>query len=174
MPRYKNDRYPCLTVNVRPEVKVPHPTMPIYTETIPAIVAQFGVIGPEYQVENEDGEVSTHVDISGGLFDLEAEAVTHGWTREEQKLVQARLDDLCTQPWSGVVLVDEPVPVAPWPRYDDTHYTKIAALAVELGLVDQALAYESQTKQRQSVLADLREKQQEETPAAADEALTAA
>jgi hypothetical protein len=169
--RYKNEKYPCLTVNVRPEEKVYHPSMPVIVKTIPAIVAQFGVIGPEYQVENADGEITTHVDISGGLFDLDAETATNGWTEEEKQLVKARLDDLCTQAWSGVELVEDLPPAAPWPTYDDTHHAKIATLAAELGLVEQALAYENATKQRVGVLSALLEKQE---TAVVEEELTAA
>ena|SRR5690242_12277583 len=43
----------------------------------------------------------------------------------------------------------------PWPSYDTTHHNKIAALASELGLVSEALAYEQENKQRASVIEQL-------------------
>ena len=44
----------------------------------------------------------------------------------------------------------------PWPSYDDTHHNKVASLAIELGLVPEALAYEQEKdKPRVSVLEQL-------------------
>lgn len=47
----------------------------------------------------------------------------------------------------------------PWATYDTTHHNKIASLAEDLGCVDDALAYERENKNRESVLAALEGKQ---------------
>lgn len=46
-------------------------------------------------------------------------------------------------------------PAAPWSTYDKTHHAKIAKLALELGVVGEALAYEESTKNRSSVISEL-------------------
>jgi len=54
------------------------------------------------------------------------------------------------------IAVEEVKAVKPWPSYDDTHHNKITALASELGLVAEALAYEqSREKPRPSVVEQL-------------------
>jgi hypothetical protein len=65
--------------------------------------------------------------------------------------------------------VEEVKATIPWPSYGDTHHNKIAVLAAELGLVDAALAYERENKNRESVIASL----EAQTPAETGEFVTA-
>ena len=170
--RWRNDRYPTFTQVVRHEFIEWHPQMSgVRLRTIPRIAVEFGVFGPEFTAEAEDGTVSTHAYISGGLYDLDADAAEKGWTEEEQKLIEAKLDEMCNQPWCGIQREVDVAPAAPWPSYDTTDAGKIAMLAGELGLVSEALAYEVATKQRRQVVAGLEKALQ---TAAVEEELTAA
>jgi hypothetical protein len=98
----------------------------------------------------------------------------NGWTDEERELVEARLldaaengpkaDEYRTMPphlrppsFGDVKLYEEPVPVAPWPTYDKIHHNLVASKAHELGLSAAALAYETRTKNRPSVVEKLQE-----------------
>lgn len=156
--RWRNDRYPCFTQVVRHEVIEWHPTMSgVKLGTTPAIRAEFGVLGPEYQFEDAEGVVTTHAAISGGIYDLDIDAQEKGWTQEEQSLIEAKLDEMCKQPWCGIYRDTEPVVAAPWGTYDNIDAEKIPILASELGLVEQALAYEQATLNRKKVIADLQE-----------------
>jgi hypothetical protein len=39
-------------------------------------------------------------------------------------------------------LFSAPLPTPPWPTYEETHHKQIPVLAEQLGLVNEALAYE--------------------------------
>ena len=89
-----------------------------------------------------------------GVWDSEAWQTQHALPDEdreaaEQLLLQSR--------YLGIdFIVVEAVKVAkPWPSYDTTHHNKIPALASELGLIVEALAYEQENKQRASVIEQL-------------------
>lgn len=155
--RWRNDRYPTFTQVIRHEFIEWHPMMPgVKLKTIPAIRACFGVFGPEFTAENEEGEVTTHAYISGGVYDLDADAAENGWTEEEQALIEAKLDEIAKeQPWTGIYREIPVAPTAPWPTYDTTPHGKVALLAGELGLVNEAIAYEKFNKNRKSVIEQL-------------------
>lgn len=54
------------------------------------------------------------------------------------------------------IAVEEVKAAKPWPSYDDTHHSKVVALASELGLTAEALAYEKEReKPRPSVIEQL-------------------
>lgn len=171
MPQY-GSKFKAFRVNIRPEVQRMHPTMPIVVDTIPAMVAEFGVHDGEYEYRDpHTGLVEKHAHIRGNFYDLDADAAAKGWTGEEYRAAQKRLDDLC-ESWPEAIWKLEPaapaVPVAPWPTYDSTDPKKVAALAVELGLVTEALAYEVSTQSRKAVVKQLQE------VGTTEEALTAA
>lgn len=171
--RWRNDRYPTFTQVVRHEFTEWHPQMSgVKIRTIPRIAVEFGVFGPEFTAEAEDGTVSTHAYISGGVYDLDADAADKGWTDEEQQLIEAKLDEIAEQQaWTGIYREVEVAPAAPWPTYDNAEPGKVADLAVALGLVEQALAYEVATKQRRQVVAGL---EKARMTAEVEEELTAA
>jgi hypothetical protein len=123
----------------------------VILNTIPAMVAEFGVHRPEVEVETEAG-VERFGDISGYFYDLDADAKAKNWTDEEYAIAQKRLDDLC-ETWPEAIWKLEAVaPTAPWATYDTMDYAKVAPLAIELGLAAEALAYELATKNRKSVV----------------------
>jgi hypothetical protein len=71
-------------------------------------------------------------------------------------MVERHLLRKCEETPLFISLHSEPKAEAPWPTYDTlTNYLKIATLADELGLIDQALVYERQNKNREGVIAEL-------------------
>lgn len=169
MPQY-GSKFRAFRVNIRPKVEIPHPTMPVILETIPDMVAEFGLHLPEVEVEIE-GSTERYGQIIGNFYDLDADAEAKGWSDEEYKIALARLDALC-ETWPEAIWKLEPaVPNAPWETYDSTDEKKIALLAEELNLVGAALAYEKATQNRKQVVAAL--EKVVETAAVEDE-LTAA
>jgi hypothetical protein len=70
-----------------------------------------------------------------------------------------------------VTLYEPTPPQPPWPTYDNLqNYLEIAKLADDLGLLDQAIAYEVYTKKRKGVLEALYSRKRDRE---AEEALTA-
>jgi hypothetical protein len=145
----------------------------------PSLVADFGE--QALAVETYDGTVDedlgggTYVSPrGGGYLDTELAQKDNGWTDEEREFVEARLLEAAengpnageyrTMPphlrppsFGDVKLYEEPVPVAPWPTYDKIHHNLVASKAHELGLSGAALAYETRTKNRPSVVEKLQE-----------------
>jgi hypothetical protein len=132
------------------------------------LVAEFGTFGPEIErVDPVTGDqipdaysgvpLKTAI-IYGGVFDLQEQAARKGWTDEETELVRQKVEYQCqltpTMVWkrSAVKIA------APWPTYEQAHHKQIPALAEQLGLVGEALAYENQReKPRAEVVAKLEE-----------------
>lgn len=171
MPQY-GSKFRAFVVNIRPEVKVYHPHMPVVTNTIPRMAAEFGLHDGEFQYENpETGAVDTFANIRGFFYDLDADAKEKGWTDEEYQIAQARLDALCDTWPEAIWRLEAQAPTAPWPTYDNTPHGKVALLAGELGLVNEALAYEKYNKNRKSVIEALEAARQ---TAAVEEELTVA
>jgi len=153
VPQY-GSKFRAFRVNIRPKIEIPHPTMPVILNTIPEMVAEFGLHLPEVEVEIE-GSTERYGQIIGNFYDLDADAEEKGWNDEEYQIAKARLDALC-ETWPEAIWKLEPaVPEAPWATYDDMDAAKIAILAGELNLVGQALAYEKVTKARKTVVAAL-------------------
>lgn len=154
MPQYRS-KFKAFRVNIRPEIKEYHPNMPVVVRTIPEMVAEFAVHRPEVEVETDAG-MERYGDISGHFYDLDADAEAKGWTDEEYQIAQARLDSLC-ETWPEAIQRLEPVaPTAPWATYDSIDGNRIAILADELGLVAEALTYETATLNRKQVVAALK------------------
>jgi hypothetical protein len=76
-----------------------------------------------------------------------------GASDADREFMEKRLQTIET---GDHMLVEIPKLLAPWPTYDKTHHAKIAALAAELGLVDEAVDYEVQNKNRTSVIEALK------------------
>jgi hypothetical protein len=168
VPQY-GSKFRAFRVNIRPKVEIPHPTMPVILETIPDMVAEFGIHLPEVEVEIE-GSTERYGQIVGNFYDLDADAEAKGWTEDEYKIAQARLDALC-ETWPEAIWKLEPaVPTAPWATYDATDAKKVAILAGELNLAGEALAYEKATLNRKQVVTALEEVAE---MAAVEEELTA-
>lgn len=94
-----------------------------------------------------------------GAFDTVAEQDRQGWTDDIREKVEAFMlaKPNYGQDFTQVEKVAAVVGI-PWPSYDTTHHFKIPALAAELGLLEETLAYEQANKNRESVVAALEEK----------------
>ena len=150
--------YAALRVSVRPQIAHYHPVSGVRTGETKRLVAEFAQFGDEFQVDTIDGPVTT-VDIHGHFYDSDVAAELNGWTAEEKEAVEARCLYLCrTAPWQ-IKLVERSLmpPAEPWPKYDSlSNFKKIATLAAELGLVQEAYDYELQTKNREGLVNELR------------------
>ena len=94
-----------------------------------------------------------------GVFDTVEEQKRQGWDDEIREKVEAWMH---AKPNYGQDFV-EVVPVVkevtkPWPAYSNTHHFKVAALAEELGLLEETLAYEKANKNRAGVVEALEER----------------
>lgn len=155
MPQY-GSKFRAFRQNIRSETKTYHPTMGVVLETIPEMVAEFGVHRPEVEVETDAG-VERYGDISGFFYDLDADAAAKGWTDEEKQLAQGVLDSVCDSWPEAIWRIEAKAPEAPWATYDALAEEKVAVLAYELQLVPQALAYEQATSNRAAVVEALQE-----------------
>jgi len=89
-----------------------------------------------------------------GVWDSVEWQAKHNLTDEEREAGERLLLD---SPYCGFefIAIEAVKAAKPWPSYDTTHHNKIASLASELGLVNEALAYEQENKQRASVIEQL-------------------
>jgi len=152
--------YSDLQVLVRSEAVIFHPATGVETNRIPALTANFGTHGKEFQSLNPlTGEMEMRSDIRGHFFDSEAAKEKLGWSDEEHESVISVLDRLCMeQPFMIAKVVHEiPVPQPPWPTYEETHHKTIPVLAKQLGLVEQTLAYERANRNRDGIVIALEE-----------------
>lgn len=136
-----------------------HPVTGTKIDEVKRLAAEFGVHRGEYLWENpETGEQETHADIAGFFYDLDADALAKGWSDDEKEAMRRRLIEAAQNTPDFCRIHSSTPAAAPWPRYDSTHHFKIPGLAAELGLVEQALIYEQQTKNRDGVVKALQER----------------
>src|SRR5262245_42434354 len=145
-----------MVVNVIKEVPDWHPATGTYMGVKQRrVAAEFGQAGQEYDYHNPlTGQADKTVDIVGNYFDTDAEAERNDWTSDEKESVEKRLM-ACTREipqWVQLVERVAPIPDKPWASYNSMHAQKIAKIAIELGVIDEALAYERATKNRPEVI----------------------
>ena len=121
----------------------------------PAIMAEFGdfSLSPN---EFQDSEGIARADIRGGAFDLDEAASHFGWdedTRETiaRKMLRALEDPSFRDFW----LYETPIPVPPWPTYEENDVEEIPTVAKAAGLVIPALNYERATLNREELVEKL-------------------
>ena len=99
--------------------------------------------------------------VSGriGVYDTAEEQERNGWDDADREKVEAFILAKANL-GQDFAKVEKVVGLAskPWPSYDEAHHFKIPALAAELGLLDESLAYEQANKNRESVISGLEEK----------------
>lgn len=141
----------------RPKTELVTPTGVVYDE-IRELLAEFAIHGAEYSYTTADGFTERASDIRGHFFDLDAQAEQKGWDDDEKEIVARHLlRVICpTQPEFCQLHTEAPAG-KPWPTYDSTHHNQIPTLAETLGLVAEALTYERQNKNRESVIVKLNE-----------------
>lgn len=150
-------KFAAFVKNVRPEAQIVHPSTGVVINKVPALRAEFGEHGAEYEYTDPDGITQKASDIRGYFFHSGQAQERHGWTDEERETVEASLDALC-QRWPEAVWVHSaPHAEKPWASYDETHHKQIPALAQATGSVVAALAYEQENKNRAEVVEKLTE-----------------
>lgn len=163
-------QYANFTANVLKERIPRHPVTGdlMVDQKVPAVRAVFGDFGPEVDVpittDPNTGEVTSSMKgavIRGHYFDTGIAQQQNNWTDEEREAVERRLDFLCENIPEYCSHVEEQRAQAPWPTYDSMHHNSIAGFAAQAGMVEQAILYESQNKNRESVIQQLVEKQAE-------------
>lgn len=166
--------HPGFRQNVRPPSEIAHPVTGVVISSTKALVAEFGVFGPEQLVYDPITQQQVAVaDVQGGFFDSLAAQEREDWTDEERETVEAILRQVFrNMPAYGEEIL--PVPVAaprPWSSYDelvDEKAAKIPDLAEGLELVPETLRYERENLGRPEVIGPL-EAMLEELLAAAGE-----
>lgn len=123
------------------------------------------------KVMEADGYTPEPLALRIGVYDTEHEQTRRGWTDDERELVEQFI--LAKPNYGQDFTRFEPavkVIEKPWPSYASTHHFKIATLAAELGLIEEALAYEQANKNRQGVVEALEEQLKIRPKASAEEA----
>ena len=134
-----------------------HPGTGVETHRTPALTAEFGIFGPEIDQPLADGTSHKSAVIMGGYFDSAEAAERLGWTEDEHDSVVADLKRWCNKWPEAVQLFSKPAASLPWPTYDAVDAAQIPVLAETLGLLAETIAYESENKNRKTVLAKLNE-----------------
>lgn len=150
--------YADLQVLVRSGSVMYHPATGVEIGRVSALTANFGNHGGEFTSTNPlTGELEQHAIIHGHFFDSKAAQERLGWTDEERESVEKTLDDLAIrQPFllQKIEIEVPPVP-APWPTYDKHTAKDAVTFAVDLGLVHEALLYERENQNRETVIGPL-------------------
>lgn len=143
---------------VRHGYPIIHPVTGTKTGEVKQLMAEFGIHSGEYTVEDPiTGQTSTFADIRGFFYDLDEDAKRKNWTEEEKEAVRSRLLALAEE-WPEAVQVHSRIPQAkPWPTYDLVAEENVALLARDLGLAQEALAYEQENDARPAVIAALQD-----------------
>ena len=144
-----------------------------HNESLDPLALEFAVHRGEFTYTDPDGHTERGADIAGNFLDLDSYCEDHDWSEEERELCAKRLLWYCEKSPKDVRLWSAPKAPLPWPTYDTTHHKSIPTLAAQLGLVGEALNYESQNKKREEVLERLKEALNEAVPED-DESLAAA
>lgn len=153
--QYKSN-FKCFQAIVRHGHTIYHPVTGTKTGEVKALIAEFGIHGGEYTVHDPaTGKDETFADIRGYFFDSDEAAKREKWTPEEKEAVEARLLEL-SERWPEAVQIHAgQVYPAPFPTYDDVPEEAVAQLCIDLGLTEQALAYEQQNLNRAKVVTGL-------------------
>jgi hypothetical protein len=132
-----------------------HPVTGDEIDRVTGVWANFGKLGPQYEYSNpETGEMMTGAAISGHYFDTDLEAAQNGWAPEIKEMVERKLLALCERQPDQIRLEQREIAraVAPWPTYDAATADQVVTLAVQLGLVEETLAYERENRDRPDVI----------------------
>lgn len=148
--------FKCFQAIVRHGHTIYHPVTGTKTGEVKALVAEFGIRGSEYQVEDPvTGLTNTFADIRGFFFDsLEAQK-SEKWTDDERVAVETRLLALAESWPEAVQLHSAPIAKIPFPTYAEVPDDKVAQLVIDLGIPAEALAYERENLNRKDVVAAL-------------------
>lgn len=164
--RRYGSKHAALRVDAQGQEPILHPQTGAVVGHKKPLVAEFGVLGPEYVPRDEKGEAFASnqfgepyvaADIRGHFWSSEIAQAENGWTDEETEAVIASVEFLCKrQPDLCWRLEETKVPL-PWPTYDSQTAQNVIAFAIEGGMVGEALAYELQNQARKTVVSALQD-----------------
>lgn len=122
------------------------------------LTAEFAHHGGEFlYTDHLTGATERGAYINGHFFDSAQQAEDKGWSQEEHDLVVEVLDDLCMKRPEHIWVVERAKAAKPWPTYDETHHSKVVGIAEATGVAAEALAYESENKNRETIIKGLTE-----------------
>lgn len=124
-------------------------------DVIPALVAEFAAVGPEYDYVRPDGETDKAATRWGGFFDLDEQAAVKGWGDEEKEIVARHMLRQVERRTPDFSLYSKPKLDPPWPTYDEMDAEGVVSLAEAAGHVGEALAYEKENQARSGVIKPL-------------------
>jgi hypothetical protein len=151
-------KFAAFRVHVRPELVKYHPTTGVEIGREKAIVAEFGSHGGEFTYTDPNtGRLERGAFINGFTWDSRAAQEQNGWTDDERETAESIVAMVAAREPEHCWLYSSPAVEKPWPKYDDAHHNQVPVLAEQLGLVAEALAYEEENKNRESVVQKLRE-----------------
>lgn len=124
---------------------------------------QFAIKGMHHKGLPIDRDTEEHFSprsrISG--FDSEKAQAENGWSDEERELVEQKLRESHHYGSDHIELVPQPAAL-PWPTYDNDGAEQVVLIARATGLVEEAIAYERENRNRDEVLVALKEEPVEE------------
>ena len=157
-PSLFRSRFAAYQVLVRSKRDIWDASGSVIIDTVPALTVEFAKHFGEFDYTDDSGATRKGADIRGHFFDLDAAAEENNWSDTDKELVRTALLLLCQKAPGDLWVHETPRANAPWPTYDTTHHNKIPVIAEDTGTIDDAITYESQNKNRDSVIAALEER----------------
>ena len=129
------------------------PRRPIYDSGVligeeRELVAEFGDMDAPAIHDPDTGE--NYYAIRGHFIQTLEQGRKKEWSDEERALVEKKL--LASQQPGLHWLYSAPPAEKPWPTYDQMEWRKIPPAAAQLGLAQEALAYERENENREAVV----------------------
>lgn len=164
-------KHAALRVDAQGSDQIRHPHTGAVIGQKKALVADFGILGDEQIIRDEEGiQIATGASIRGFHWDSRVAQEQNGWTDEETQSVIDSVEYECRRQPELVWRLQALTLAQPWPTFDTQDDKNAVAFAIEGGLVEQALAYARQQK-RKKVVSELEAHlaEQADTDAAASE-----
>lgn len=138
------------------------------------LTAEFAEHYGEFTQPHPDAPGGTHLSagIMGHYFNSEFAQLKNGWTDEERELVEKVLLRECKRFPGDVWLIEEPKAPLPLPKWDELSSTRRLALAGELNVLAEAVAWEAQNGTDPELLARLTKKLEAEQAPGVESELT--
>ena len=139
-----------------------------------ALVAEFAIHGGEFLAPHPLAPNGQHLaaGIRGHFFDsVEAQRIK-GWTDEERELVEKAVLQVCAREPEHCWVIEEAKAPEPLPKWNQLASARKLALASELNVLAEAVAWESQNGTDPELLARLTKKLEAEAAPSVESELT--
>lgn len=139
-----------------------------------ALIAEFAIHGGEFLAPHPSAPNGQHLaaGIRGHFFDSEEAQKINGWTDEERVLVEKAVQLVCNREPEHCWVIEDakaPLPVKKW---DQLSSSRKLALATELDVLAEAVAWEDQNGTDPELLARLTKKLEAESAPSVESELT--